>query len=519
MKKKYIRLNVDDKHLSIGNLCRIIKNLAINKAGALQSEIFCVLFSLDQVNETTINNYCIGCRSINSDYKQVYINYWKKKDKDKDVLLEVIFNIVIILEGQFISITNDIEKKKFINKNNLFRNLCNKLYNLAKNDSQVTGEFSLEVQDMLREEKYDEAFEKMLFFIVLDKVQPIYEDDLKKEAIENILENSNISALELEEFLILKFRDSTNYDYAIKRLAMKGNSYACYELGTQEYYGYIASYPRYDISYNYLKVAASNGHPSANYLIASMFLKKKIGSGKKEELEIAYEYLKVAVKLGSVEALNTIGYMYLEGIYPLEKDKIQAEKYFKEASKYDYAYAFNNLGKMKEEEENYKEAFDYYLKSANLGESWACNKVGEYYRKGIGNKKDFKLAFDYYNKALDCNYRNICYYAKYNLAKYFYLDGCVDVVLVKDRELAIRYFEEASREGIMVASMELIYIYSEKYLETWEEEIINKINYYVRLVEQSPEYNIEIKNEIEGNLRRIRDKKRINKDIIKNSMQ
>ena len=67
--------------------------------------------------------------------------------------------------------------------------------------------------------------------------------------------------------------------------------------------------------------------------------------------------------------------------------------------------------------------------------------------------------------------------------------------------------------------MELIYIYSEKYLETWEEEIINKINYYVRLVEQSPEYNIEIKNEIEGNLRRIRDKKRINKDIIKNSMQ
>ena len=42
-----------------------------------------------------------------------------------------------------------------------------------------------------------------------------------------------------------------------------------------------------------------------------------------------------------------------------------------------YAYAYNNLGKIDEMEKDYEKAFDYYLKAADLGESWACNKVGE----------------------------------------------------------------------------------------------------------------------------------------------
>ena len=31
MKKKYIKMNVDDNHLSFGNLCRLIKLQAKNK--------------------------------------------------------------------------------------------------------------------------------------------------------------------------------------------------------------------------------------------------------------------------------------------------------------------------------------------------------------------------------------------------------------------------------------------------------------------------------------------------------
>jgi TPR repeat protein len=356
----------------------------------------------------------------------------------------------------------------------------------------------------------------MLFFIILDKEQPIYEDNLKKEAIENILSNSSISASELEEFLSLKFRDSTNYEYSIKRLAKSGNPYACYELGTQEYYGYMAGYSRYDISYNYLKVAADLGHPGANYLIATMFLKKRIGAGNDLELELAFDYLNKAIKYGSIEAINTMGLLYLKGVHLVTKNKEKAIQYFEKAIKYDYVYAYNNLGRIYEEDKSYDKAFQCYLSSANLGESWACNKVGEYYRLGISTDKDMKLAYKYYNLALDCNYKNICYYAKYNLAKYFYLEGCTDIVLVKDKERAISYLEDASNNGIIEASIELLYIYSDLYLKNNDNNLWEIINTLVKVVETNNKYNDKLKKDIENKLKEIKKNNHIDLNIIKN---
>ena len=63
-------------------------------------------------------------------------------------------------------------------------------------------------------------------------------------------------------------------------------------------------------------------------------------------------------------------------------------------------------------------AFEYYLKSADLGESWACNKVGEFYRLGLHVEKDMKKAYYYYNLSTDVPISLLEYYSKYNLAKY-----------------------------------------------------------------------------------------------------
>ena len=57
MNKSYIRLNDNDNHLSIGNIFRVIKELSKNKASALQSEIFCVLFNIDFINEIPLFFY------------------------------------------------------------------------------------------------------------------------------------------------------------------------------------------------------------------------------------------------------------------------------------------------------------------------------------------------------------------------------------------------------------------------------------------------------------------------------
>ena len=78
MENTYIKLNNNDNHLSLGNLFNIIKKISKNKSGAIQTELFCILFNIDNISETTVNNYCTGFRSINSTYKQIYINYKKK---------------------------------------------------------------------------------------------------------------------------------------------------------------------------------------------------------------------------------------------------------------------------------------------------------------------------------------------------------------------------------------------------------------------------------------------------------
>ena len=60
-------------------------------------------------------------------------------------------------------------------------------------------------------------------------------------------------------------------------------------------------------------------------------------------------------------------------------------------------------------------AIEYYKISADLGNSWALNKMGEYYR----NKGDMETAYLYYTMSNDAPINERCKWAKYNLEKYF----------------------------------------------------------------------------------------------------
>ena len=66
-------MNNNDEHLSFGNLFRIVKDSSRSKVSVLQSELFCTLFELEGINDTIVNNYCVGCRSIGYIYKQIYL--------------------------------------------------------------------------------------------------------------------------------------------------------------------------------------------------------------------------------------------------------------------------------------------------------------------------------------------------------------------------------------------------------------------------------------------------------------
>ena len=437
MAKEYIKLNNNDDHLSIGNIFRIIKEMAKNKRAALQTEIFCTIFDIDSINDTTVNNYCLGARSIGSDYKQIYINLSKRYNSNKEIFTDIIINLLCIIDGTIYDIKSN--KTDFINKNRSAIELSKRLYNLAKNDNSVN--IVLEIKDLLDNNNYYECLVKEIVFAILDKKQPIYETDLKREVIENVLADTSISSKSLEEYLSLKLKEGINYDLSMKSLASNGNAYANFELGTNEYYGYVKGYPRYNEAYKYFLDAAKYHHAGACYMLGRLLINGLINNKSNNDLKRGYDYLKEASDLGSIAALNMIGTMYKDGLYPLEKDINKAKELFLIACNNNYAYAYNNIGKLLEEEKP-NEAYEYYIKSANLGESWACNKVGLYY----WNKGNVNEAYKYWNIAIEANYHTVCYYAYYNLAVNIYLNGYNEYA--KDLDKAMEYLKLASEHGI-----------------------------------------------------------------------
>ena len=70
--KNYIKMNGNNYYLSFGNLCKIIKEISLNKIFSSQSEIFSIIFNDDCLSDSTINNYCIGYRSIGNNYKKTF---------------------------------------------------------------------------------------------------------------------------------------------------------------------------------------------------------------------------------------------------------------------------------------------------------------------------------------------------------------------------------------------------------------------------------------------------------------
>jgi len=504
MQQKYIKLNNNNNHLSLGNLCKIIKTNSLNKTYANQTNIFCTILNIDSANESTINNYCIGCRSIGNDYKELYFTYKHNYQKNKNYMLDIILNLISILDGYIY--TNEYKNIKFINNNNNLIKLINTLYNIAKNDKTIPSTFTNKINTLIHHKNYYECICEFLFYIILEKKQPIYIENIINETIENILINTNISINDLQNFLNLQFKDGINYIYSLKELTKNNNPYACFELGLMEYRGEFAKEPRYNKAYEYLQIAASYNHPRANYIIGKMLLNKNIGTNQEKDLTLAFHYLKTAESLGNIASLNTLGLYYLN----IKKDTNTAIKYLKRATKQNYVYAFNNLGKIEENKKNYTSAFNYYIKSANLNESWACNKIGEMYRLGLGTTKDLKNAFYYYDKSTNVPIYLTNYYAKYNLAKYFYLKGNYEANIEKNETKAIEYLKEASNHKILDASIELLNYYVEKNSKKY----INEINHYINLIECHKDYNNNIKKIIETNLINIKEKKSINKDII-----
>lgn len=503
MEKKFVKLNDSFSHLSIGNIINVIKDEARNKTSAIQSEVFSSLFNIDYINESTVNNYCIGARAIGNDYKQIYITLKKKYETDHDLFIPIIKNVLSIVTGSIYDIS-DINK---INKNEYLINMSNKLFNIAKNDFYVPSDFIKTLKSYLDNKLYYDFFVNVLFYAILEKTQPLYESDKVKNVINTILQNTEISAKELQDFLLLELNEGINFSYSINNLAKKGNSFAYFQIATEYYRGEITGDADYINSYKYLCLAAKHNHPSSYWMIANMIIKGKLGPITKEMTEEALENLHISESLGNIAAINSLGLCYKTG-FGVPKDEKTALKYFERAAKSNYAYAFNNIAEYYKDTD-YNKYIENYKKSADLGESYACNKIGLYYL----DNRNYSEAYKYFNNALECTLRAKCMWAYYNLAKYFYSTGKKEIFITPDLDKAIKYYELSSTD-IIESLIELLNIYVIKYLNNHTEIYNDLINKTVKRIENHKDYTNKHKLIIENNLKQIKEYK-INLDMLK----
>lgn len=393
--------------LSLGNIIKTITKVANNK-NATQNEIFCTLFDVNDINTTTINNYCIGIRAIGIEYKKIFEDKYNKKE-----LLKTILSIISILDDKiYIQDNNSLE---LINKNLKLEEVIKELNIIIENDNYIEDKTTFNLENNYL------TFIEILKYAILINKQPIY--------IQNI--NVKLNKNDLNDYMKVKLYWGQSYISSLIELARKGNVYAYAELGALEFEGNITGKPNYKVSYDYYMKAANKNHPKACWMIANMILTKKVN----KDYETMWKYLNKSIELGSAAGYNTLGLCYKNGIY-VEKDIEKAIYNFNIAGDLGYVFAYNNLGKLYEET-NFEESIKYYKISADMNNSWALNKVGEYYRKN----NDLIKAYLYYSKAIECPIQERSYYAYYNLAKYYYKEGFKDLNIKKDDKKYTEYMK------------------------------------------------------------------------------
>jgi len=206
------------------------------------------------------------------------------------------------------------------------------------------------------------------------------------------------------------------------------------------------------------------------------------------------------LSLNSISSLNTIGLCYLTGNNPKnEINQNLAIKYFEKAAEKNYIYAYNNLGRIYESKKDYQKAFTYFEKSANEEESWACNKLGLYYYYGIHQEKDYQKSYDYFTLGSNAPISNRNPWNIYNLVNLFYLKGNSTIGIKKDIEKSISLLNTLN--NFNPKNKLLLYCYYELYLNNKTEKNLNKVKYYLSIINNT--LDISTKQEIEKKLKEI----------------
>ncbi|CAM4005658.1 Putative beta-lactamase HcpC precursor [Vibrio aerogenes CECT 7868] len=140
---------------------------------------------------------------------------------------------------------------------------------------------------------------------------------------------------------------------------------------------------------------------------------------------------------------------YDDGLKALKSgDKEKALALFKQSKN---PLALMNVGVFYTQQKDYKEALNWYVKAAELGDPVAQAKTGSLYERGIGTKADYRKAAEWFYKAA----KQGSAMAQHNLAN-MYMDGRG---VKESHEKAFKLYTLASKQGMTFSMYKLARMY------------------------------------------------------------
>ena len=282
--------------------------------------------------------------------------------------------------------------------------------------------------------------------------------------------------------------------------AEKGNASAQYNLAVMYSQGqYVEKDENKAVSL--IKLSAANGNSNAQLVLGKYHYTGWYGNGYSVEQskQKAAELYEKSAEQGNLEAQESVATMYLIGD-GIAKDTVKASKYYSKAAEQGSAEAQVTLADMFYDgigvEQDYKKAFELYENAVEQENASAEYKLGYIYYYGRlpsdNNNSPFKQMTDSvkglalmesasqknyptalktlagiymqdknYSKAL-VFYKQVAAFdtdAKMEIAK-MYKNG---TGVAKDKELALKWYEDAAKDGNVEAIKEVAYTYLSKH--------------------------------------------------------
>jgi len=195
-----------------------------------------------------------------------------------------------------------------------------------------------------------------------------------------------------------------------------------------------------NLAADYYRKAAEQGHPKAEFKLASMYTTGR-GVDEKSDEQAFRWYLKAA-EAGDVDAEYSVAAIYQTG-KGAEQSNEKAFSWFLKAADQGDVDAAYNVGAMYQNgsgvEKSNEHAFDWYLKAAKLGSLNAENSVGVFYTLGTGTARSDSDAVYWFRTAAEKGFAK----AQKNLGDmYFYGRG----VSQRDSREAFTWYKRAAEQ-------------------------------------------------------------------------